>query len=168
MDVQVKTTIISVIGTLVAVIIGIAVFSHQVQTENRIKQTITAYSDYIKAVGRCATAHQADHQAAHQAEQAEHQRTMPGIDDDAVRRADDAVRRADEAVRRAIEEETAAKGVIAIYGDTKVIAALAAVGDHLDQTDSSANRFLEAIEVMRQHVGAEQAWRDDLGILLFD
>lgn len=137
MDVQVKAAIFTVIGTVVgAVIVGVTMFSYQARTEKRIEQAIAAYGDYLKAVGRCVIA----------------QRSGPGFDQSAA--------------RRAIEEETAAKGAIAIYGDAKVVEAVAAfVGDPTDPDDK--DRLLKAIEAMRQHVGAEQALRDDVQRLLF-
>ena len=123
---QVKSAVIHVVGSVFVVLIGVCIFTNQVKTEKRIERVTEAYRAYLGSVGRCSEA----------------QRRDEGFDP--------------RDAKRAVEEELAALGIIAIYGNAEVVKAVSVFEGRLSDPEDE-KRILKAVELMREHVGAEKS-----------
>ena len=145
MDSNVVAAMVTIVGALVTVLIGIGVHDRQARDATRIEHALSAYGDYIEAVAAVAAT----------------QRRMRSLPEAAPDRKE-----AERAVAEALADVTAAKGLFALYGDGPVVEALSRVDGDLG-TPEGMSSFLAAVEAIRSYVGADSIPRKHLDAILF-
>ena len=140
-------TIVSIVGALVTVLIGVSVHDRQAREAARIENALSAYGEYIGAVAAVVRAQRSLSEARRQSLQA-------------------AVEAAAQSEAEALERLTAAKGAITLYGDGPIVDALSKVENKLESC-SDIDSFLKVVEAIRVHAGADAVPREDLKKILF-